>query len=173
MRFATLAELPSPWREFLLDVDQSLAEPISLHCLGGFVATIRYGRARTTSDVDFIEIIPFDKLSMLQRLAGLGTVLARKHGLYVQRVTIASLPESYADRLTALFPGQLRHLTLLALDPYDFALSKLGRNSPVDREDIAHLARAVPLDPDLLRTRYERELRARSPSATSSNLMRR
>jgi hypothetical protein len=39
------------------------------------------------------------------------------------------------------------------------ALSKLGRNSPVDREDVAHLARTVPLDPALLRTRYEQELR--------------
>jgi hypothetical protein len=38
-------------------------------------------------------------------------------------------------------------------------LSKLGRNSPVDREDVAYLARTVPLDPRLLRTRYARELR--------------
>jgi hypothetical protein len=42
---------------------------------------------------------------------------------------------------------------------YDLALSKLVRNSPIDREDVAQLARAVPLDPALLRARYERELR--------------
>lgn len=74
-------------------------------------------------------------------------------------MTVASLPESYGDRLIPLFPGQLRRLGLLGLDPHDLALSKLSRNSPVDREDVAHLARAVPLDPALLRTRYEQELR--------------
>jgi len=159
MPSATSPELPSPWREFLLEVDESLSGPIMLHCLGGFVATIRYGLGRATADVDYVEIVPFDKLSVLQRLAGPGSPLARKYGLYFQHVTVASLPESYDERLTPLFPGQLQHLTLLALDPHDLTLSKLGRNSPVDREDIAHLARTVPLDPDLLRTRYERELR--------------
>ena len=58
-----------------------------------------------------------------------------------------------------LFSGQFRRLALLALDPHDLVLSNLGRNSPVDREDVAHLARTVPLNPNLLRTRYERELR--------------
>jgi hypothetical protein len=48
---------------------------------------------------------------------------------------------------------------LLALDPHDLALAKLDRNSPVDREDVAHLARVVPLDPDVLRERYRAELR--------------
>ncbi len=45
------------------------------------------------------------------------------------------------------------------MEPHDLALSELARNSPVDREDIAHLARPVPLDPALLGARYERELR--------------
>src|SRR6266508_2479119 len=159
MPSATSPELPSPWRGFLLEVDESLAEPIALHCLGGFVATIRYGLGRVTGDVDYVEIVPFDKLSVLQQLAGPGSSLAVKHGLSFQHVTVASLPESYGDRLTDLFPGQLRQLRLLALDAHDLALSKLGRNSPVDREDVAYLARTVPLDPALLRMRYEQELR--------------
>ena len=46
-----------------------------------------------------------------------------------------------------------------ALDPHDLALSKLARNSPIDRDDIAHLAKAVPLDANILRVRYQRELR--------------
>jgi Nucleotidyltransferase of unknown function (DUF6036) len=112
-----------------------------------------------TGDIDYVEIIPFDQLSLLQQLAGPGSRLAQKHQLHFQHVTVASLPESYGDRLTPLAEGQLRRLRLLALDPHDLALSKLGRNSPVDREDVAHLASAVPLDPALLRTRYEQELR--------------
>lgn len=159
MPSATSPELPSPWREFLQEIDDALSGPIALHCLGGFVATICYGLGRVTSDVDYVEILPFDQLGVLQQLAGPGSALARKHGLYFQHVTVASLPDSYDDRLTALFPGQLRRLGLFALDPHDLALSKLARNSPVDREDVAYLARTVPLDPALLRARYERELR--------------
>ena len=29
-------ELPSPWKEFLADVDDLLDEPFQLHCIGGF-----------------------------------------------------------------------------------------------------------------------------------------
>jgi hypothetical protein len=72
---------------------------------------------------------------------------------------VASLPESYAERLTELFPRRFPRLRLFALDPHDLAWSKLARNSPIDREDVAQLASAVPLDPALLRTRYEQELR--------------
>ena len=57
----------------------------------------------------------------------------------------------------------LVNLNLYALDPYDLALAKLERNSPRDREDIEHLARTIPLDLDVLRDRYERELRPYLP----------
>lgn len=159
MPSATRPEPPAPWREFLSDVDAALREPVVLHCLGGFVAAMRHGLPRTTSDVDFVEIVPRDQLRALEAIAGRGSPLARRRGLYFQHVPVASLPESYAARLTALFPGRFRHLRLLALDPHDLALSKLGRNGPIDREDIAYLAKAVPLEPDLLRRRYEQELR--------------
>ena len=98
-------------------------------------------------------------MTTLQRIAGIGSPLARKHRLYFQHVGVASLPESYAERLSALVPGTFQRLRLCALDPHDLALSKLTRNSPIDRDDVAHLARAVPLDAALLRTRYQRELR--------------
>jgi hypothetical protein len=38
-------------------------------------------------------------------------------------------------------------------------LSKLTRNSPVDREDVKFLMRRAPLDPKVLQERYRRELR--------------
>ena len=123
MPSATSPELPSPWREFLLEVDESLTEPIMLHCLGGFVATIRYGLGRATADVDYVEIVPFDKLSVLQRLAGPGSPLARKYGLYFQHVTVASLPESHGERLTGwIGPGRAGPGT---------RSSPLGRAGPV------------------------------------------
>lgn len=68
-------------------------------------------------------------------------------------------PENYADRLIEMFPGVYRHLRLMALDPYDIALSKLERNSQKDRDDVRFLGRSIPFDLAILQRRYETELR--------------
>ncbi len=159
MPFATSPELRSPWLEFLSEVDRQMPGPVELHCLGGFVAAMQYHLDRPTNDLDYIEIVPHDAMRVLQEIAGRESQLAKKYGLYFQHVAVASVPEKYRERLTEFFPGRFRHLRMFALDPHDLALSKLTRNSPVDREDVAHLARTVPLDPVLLRTRYQQELR--------------
>lgn len=96
---------------------------------------------------------------MVQEVAGAESRLAKKHSLYFQHAGVASLPESYPERLTELVPGMFQRLHLFALEPHDLALSKLTRNSPIDRDDVAQLARAVPLDPMLFRTRCQQELR--------------
>jgi U3 small nucleolar RNA-associated protein 14 len=58
-----------------------------------------------------------------------------------------------------MFPGTFEHIRLLGFDPYDVALSKLERNIQRDRDDVKYLARTVPFDLDVLKERYERELR--------------
>jgi hypothetical protein len=92
-------------------------------------------------------------------LAGQGSDLNRKHKVYLQLVGVATVPDSYEERLTEIFPGGFKHLRLLALDPYDLALSKLERNAQRDRDDVKHLGRTVPLDLDVLQERYQQELR--------------
>jgi len=160
MPFATSPELRSPWLEFVSEVDRQLRRPVELHCLGGFVLAIHYGLARPTTDVDYIEIRPHEAMQVLEETAGRDSVLAKKHGLCFHHVGIVTPPESYADRLIELLPGQLQNLRLFALEAHDLALCKLERNLPVDRDDVAHLAKTVPLDPALLRNRYEQELRS-------------
>jgi len=120
---------------------------------------VRYGHPRPTSDIDYIEIIPSDARDVLERVAGAQSPLAKKHLLHFQHVGVASLPESYAERVVELFPGRFEKLRLFELEAHDLVLSKLTRNHPVDREDIAYLAKAVPLDSDVLRARYRAELR--------------
>lgn len=159
MPFVTSPELRNPWRAFLVEVDKRLPLSIELHCLGGFVAALYYDLPRPTNDLDYIEVVPYDAMATVQEIAGIESALARKHRVHFQHVGVASLPDSYAERLTELFPARFRRLRLFALDPHDLALSKLTRNSPIDREDVAQLAKTVPLDPSLLRTRYHRELR--------------
>ena len=151
--------IPEPWQSFLSDIDASLHEDVELHCLGGFVVTVLYDLARPTADVDVIAITPRSEIESVMRLAGQGSDLHRKHKLYLQLVGVATVPESYEERLTEIFPGGFRHLRLLALDPYDLALSKLERNTQRDRDDVKHLARTVPFYLTELQERYQNELR--------------
>lgn len=152
-------ELPSPWREFLDELDEALSEPVELHCIGGFVSSLLYGLPRPTGDVDYISAIPRNRLEELGRLAGRASKLARKYKIYLQHVAIATMPEDYESRLTEMFPGRFKKLKIFAPDPYDLALSKLERNSPKDQGDVEHLARTIPLSAKLLQERYEREQR--------------
>src|SRR5438094_10452376 len=112
MPSATRPELPNPWRAFLVDVDGQLPRPIAIHCLGGFVAALYYDLPRPTNDLDYIEVIPHAASETLQEIAGIESPLAKKHGVHLQHVGVASLPESYAERLTHIFPGRLQRLQL-------------------------------------------------------------
>ncbi len=91
--------------------------------------------------------------------AGKGSELHREFGVYLDFVTIASVPDGYDERLTEMFPGRFKHLRLLAFDPYDLALAKLERNIQRDRDDVKYLARSIPFDLEVLKDRYRTELR--------------
>lgn len=152
--------LPEPWKSFLSEIDRGATETLDFHCLGGFVVTTLYGLERPTADVDVLAIAPIDQRQSVLQLAGKDSVLHRKYKVYLEYVTIAAVPENYEERLTNMFGRKFKHLRLLALDPYDLALSKLERNSQRDRDDVKYLARKVPFDLRVLEERYTSELRA-------------
>jgi hypothetical protein len=140
------------------EVDSRLSEEVQLHCCGGFVATQLYGVARTTSDVDFLGVVPNVQHDLIQ-IAGKGSALHRKYKVYLDAVTVATPPENYHERLVPMFPRAWRRLRLLALEAHDLALSKMERNSERDRDDVQQLACAGHLKPEILRDRYYIELR--------------
>ena len=121
---------PPPWHAFFLDLDDALSGAARLDCIGGFVVTAMQGGP-----------------------------LHRKHRIYLDRVGVAAVPENYGERMSQMFPGTYRNFRLLALDPYDIALSKLERNSQKDRDDVRFLASRVPFDLRILEQRYRDELR--------------
>ena len=164
------ASLGPNWKEFLREVDAYLEGPVELHCLGGFVLGAVHGLARPTGDVDYIAAIPLRMVGELERIAGRDSKLARKHGLYFQYVTVADVPDDYAERLTELFAGQFICLRLFALEVHDIVLAKLVRNSPVDLEDAKFLANAGKLDQRVLQERYEKELRPNLPNERRHDL---
>lgn len=151
--------IKEPWLSFLLDVDRELKGPTEVHCLGGFVLGVLWDLPRPTGDVDFIEIKPSEASQELLRVAGEGTLLASRHRLHFHRVGIAIPPDGYESRLMDISPPGLQNLRIKALDVHDVVLAKISRNSPRDRADVEFLARKSALDPQLLKERFEAELR--------------
>jgi hypothetical protein len=152
-------QLLDPWKSFFDEIDVALHQEVTFQCLGGFVAKVQYDLARDTSDVDVLPIATNKEIDAVINKATQYASLHKKYGVYLQVVGVVMLPEDYESRLVEMFPGAFKHLRLLALDPYDLALSKIERNSQRDRDDVKHLARVVPFDLEVLRKRFEDELR--------------
>ncbi len=148
-----------PWKSFLSELDATVSTHVALHCLGGFAINLVYGLPRPTADIDVCEVAPSAAKAEVITLAGQGSPLHQKHRVYLQIVTMATLPYSYEERLAEVLKGPFSRLRLFVLEPHDLALSKLGRSSDVDIEDVKYLGAAVPLDLDLLRNRYVDEVR--------------
>lgn len=151
---------PEPWASFIRALDEALDVDVQLHCLGGFVVTLQFGFSRATSDIDILTALPKHKLSELQLLAGEGSTLHKRYGVYLQPVTVAQYPENYESRLIPMWPEfDVKHLRLYALEAHDLALTKLERNVDVDRQDVQDLAAAGHLNQTALRHRYMTEFR--------------
>ncbi len=152
--------IPEPWGKFLAALDRLLKETVDLHCIGGFAITMQYGLSRTTADIDVLTAIPTGRLSDLQSIAGEGTDLHRRFRVYLQPVRITTYPENYETRLIRMWPDhEFERLRLFALEAHDLALTKLERNSDVDREDVQALALAGLINETALRERYTTEYR--------------
>jgi len=85
-----------------------------LHCCGGFIVTTVYGLARTTADLDVLAIVPSDQQRALARFAGRGSTLHQTHGVYLDVVTVATLPDSYEDRGHGMRPVPLVSSTCIS-----------------------------------------------------------
>src|SRR5579863_4329994 len=162
-RFDMPPDLSSPWKEFLDELDSQLQEPIELHCIGGFAVVAAYGLPRSTNDLDYFSLEPFNRAVDLENLAGQGSPLARKHKVYVHRAAVASVPENYQERMAELFAGRFKNIRLFVLDPYDLVLSKIERNADRDRDDVKYLASTQRLSAETVRQRYRTELCTTGP----------
>lgn len=150
---------PSPWNEFLQELDAAVTEACKLPCFGGFAVTLEYGISRLTADIDVLDVAPPAMVAVLMKEGGKSSPLAIKHKVYLDIVGIANAPYDYESRLRPMYPGAFRHLHLMVMDPYDVALTKLKRDSDKDFQDVLQLAERIPFDLDLFEKRYNEELR--------------
>ncbi len=146
-----------PWGLFLRDVDLRLQQETKLYCLGGFVLQVLYDVPRVTGDLDYLEVFPGTAATELEKIAGQGSTLARKHKVFLHYTGHVEMSEDYEERLELLDLG-LEKLRLYAPDPYDLLLSKMHRNSSKDREDAKFLIKKLGLKFAPFRERFDKEL---------------
>ena len=71
---------------------------------------------RPTADIDIIEATGATDLKTLGALAGKGSALAKQHHVYLDIVTVATVPEDYASRLIDIYPETFKNLRLKAFE---------------------------------------------------------
>ena len=154
--------IPKPWGAFLRDLDDIATAAVDFHCIGGFVVNMKYGfSSRQTFDIDVLAITPNSQRQEFLQNAAKGSVLHRKHGVYLDLVTvIQAYPEDYDQRLTEMYSGQLKKIRLFAVEPHDLALMKLERNAERDRVDVMFLASQGLVTASELDRRYRAEMRS-------------
>jgi hypothetical protein len=135
-----------------------LAGPPELHCFGGFVVAQCYGLMRPTADIDVLESKGTD-LTTLAKLAGRTSPLYKRHGVYIDVVTVADVPDNYDERLTTALDASFEKLQFRIFERHDLVLAKIVRNNDKDRADVAAIAGGPGLDIDVVRARYIEELR--------------
>jgi hypothetical protein len=74
--------LESRWLEFLTELDGLLNAEYGFHCIGGFAVIAQYGLPRTSNDLDYYTMTPADKAGELEGIAGQGSTLHKKYGVF-------------------------------------------------------------------------------------------
>ena len=113
---------------------------------------------RPTADVDILESKGTDLIT-IAKLAGRTSALYKRHGVYIDVVTVADVPDNYDERLTTALDASFEKLQFRIFERHDLVLAKIVRNNDKDRADVAAIAGGPGLDIDVLRARYIEELR--------------
>jgi hypothetical protein len=132
----------------LLELDTQLTGPTELHCFGGFVVAQCYGLMRPTADIDILESKGTDLLT-IAKLAGRTSSLHKRHGVYIDVVTVADVPDNYDERLTTALDESFEKLQFRIFERHDLVLAKIVRNNDKDRADVAAIAGGPGLDIDV------------------------
>lgn len=99
-----------------------------------------YGLMRpTAADIDILESRGTD-LRTIAKLAGRNSPLHQRHGVYIDVVTVADVPDNYDERLTTAFDAAFENLQFRILERHDLVLAKIVRNNDRDRADLAAIA---------------------------------
>lgn len=132
-----------PIGELLRELDARWSSPSDprkpLRIFGSTALMLQTAYHRGTTDSDVLESATLDGATKaeLLRLAGVGTELARRHGVHLQIVNeaIPFLPQPPRWHPVVEL-ATLHHFEVTVLDVVDVVVSKLKRFEPKDRDDI-------------------------------------
>jgi len=166
--------------DFLRDLDGRWAldtgGPITLRLLGSTALILQTDYARGTKDGDILEtseITPAVSAGLLA-LGGRGTLLARRHNMYVEILASAFpfFPEVPLWHRLAPFDPPLTRFHVEVLDVLDVVIAKLPRLHGTDRKDIAEMVRRGLIDPTRLRERFQSAVDGWAMDARADDLPR-
>ena len=133
---------------FLAEVDELLAEPVSMEIIGGAAALLAYGARSATKDID--SFTPIDE--RIRRAAPLTS-----HKIPLDRAAVADPPYNYEDRRQRL-DLPFRNLVVWVPERHDLLLMKAVRAARHDEEVIVEMHRAEPFDLETIIERYNSEM---------------
>ena len=139
--------LPSPIHSLLLDIRAGWERDSTptLDVFGAGALVLQRPLYRSTKDADVLRTASIDEADEghLLGLAGPGTTLARRHGVYVEVVAngIPLLP-LVPEWIPLDFEDERTTPRVRVLGAVDVAISKLNRFNANDRSDIDYLIRA-------------------------------
>lgn len=131
---------------FLDDLDHrwtaNLPTRLTFYVIGSTALFLQAAYERGTKDGDVLraERAGFDDgvCAELERLAGKGSTLLDRHGIYLDLVR-TSLPFLPMQPWWHGYPGERSHIDLAVLDVADVCVSKLKRWVGADREDVSQM----------------------------------
>jgi len=130
--------------DFFREIDSSLRistkSKARLRIIGSSALMLQTDYARGTKDSDVLHTndISEEMKARLLALAGQGTTLHVKHGIYIEFVSsgLPFLPQVPLYHSQSKLNGSLRYLDIEVLDVVDVVVSKLKRFNANDRSDI-------------------------------------
>lgn len=138
--------------------DRPALDRIRLRVIGSCALMLQTRYARGTKDSDVLEAadLPPEAKARLLELAGKGTTLHGRHGIYLEFVSssLAFLPQDALYHSHVELNAALEHFEIAVLDVVDVVVAKLARFHGDDRSDIDAMIDAGLVPHDRLVARF-------------------
>lgn len=128
-------------------VREKLKSRLPVILIGGAGLILRYSLKRATRDIDVLESIPGRRGS----LQAVGNLMAI-HGFHIVSESLLTLHPDYENRMEKV--ADFSCLEVYTLSAYDYAISKLGRGSEKDIDDILYSGLMDAIEIDVLEGLY-------------------
>jgi hypothetical protein len=126
---------------------EKLKSRVHVVLIGGAGLILRYGLERATGDIDVLECFS----GLRGSLHAVGNLMAI-HGFHIVSESLLTLHPDYEKRLEKV--AAFSCIEVYTLGAYDYAITKLGRGSEKDMDDILYSGMMDTMEIDVLEQLY-------------------